>query len=134
MRERFTVSLEMALADEFDGYLERKGYGNRSEGVRDLIREGLRNESVDEEADTPCVGVLTYVYAHYERELSKRLTEAHHAHYRLTVTTLHMHVDEHLCVEAVMLRGPASDVSAFATSVIARPGVHHGRLHRIPIA
>ncbi|MFO8003168.1 nickel-responsive transcriptional regulator NikR [Thioalkalivibrio sp.] len=133
MSERFTVSVEPALAQEFDAFMQRKGYSNRSEAVRDLIRGALATERLDPEQDGACVGVLSYMYDHHERELSKRLTQAHHAHYNLTVTTLHMHLDHDLCVESVLLKGKASDVQAFAESVVARPGIRHGRLHRIPL-
>ena len=133
MSERFTVSVEPGLAQEFDAFMQRKGYSNRSEAVRDLIRGALATERLDPEQDGACVGVLSYMYDHHERELSKRLTQAHHAHYNLTVTTLHMHLDHDLCVESVLLKGKASDVQAFAESVVARPGIRHGRLHRIPL-
>ncbi|TVP81137.1 nickel-responsive transcriptional regulator NikR [Thioalkalivibrio sp.] len=133
MSERFTVSVEPGLAQEFDDFMKRKGYSNRSEAVRDLIRGALATERLDPDQDGACVGVLSYMYDHHERELSKRLTQAHHAHYNLTVTTLHMHLDHDLCVESVLLRGRASDVQAFAESVVARPGIRHGRLHRIPL-
>ncbi len=133
MSERFTVSVEPGLAEEFDAFMKRKGYGNRSEAVRDLIRGALARERLDPDQDGACVGVLSYMYDHHERELSKRLTQAHHAHYNLTVTTLHMHLDHDLCVESVLLRGKASDVQAFAESVVARPGIRHGHLHRIPV-
>jgi CopG family transcriptional regulator, nickel-responsive regulator len=133
MSERFTVSVEPGLAKEFDAFMKRKGYSNRSEAVRDLIRGALATERLDPDQDGACVGVLSYMYDHHERELSKRLTQAHHAHYNLTVTTLHMHLDHDLCVESVLLKGTASDVQAFAESVVARPGIRHGRLHRIPL-
>lgn len=132
MSERFTVSLEAELARQFDDYMQRKGARNRSEAVRDLIRDALARERLDKAPETECLGVLTYVYNHHERELSKRLTEAHHAHHDLTVTTLHMHLDHDNCLEAVLLKGPSSEVEAFGDSVMSRPGIHHGRLHRIP--
>jgi CopG family nickel-responsive transcriptional regulator len=133
MSERFTVSLEAELARQFDEYMRRKGARNRSEAVRDLIRDALARERLDKEPEAECLGVLTYVYNHHERELSKRLTEAHHAHHDLTVTTLHMHLDHDNCLEAVLLKGPAAEIEAFGDSVTSRPGIHHGRLHRIPV-
>ena len=132
MSDRFTVSLESELAQQFDAYMQRKGSGNRSEAVRDLIREALAREQLDKDPDVDCLGILTYLYNHHERELSKRLTEAHHAHHDLTVTTLHMHLDHDYCLEAVLLKGPASQIESFGDSVMARPGIRHGRLHRIP--
>jgi CopG family transcriptional regulator, nickel-responsive regulator len=133
MSERFTVSVEPTLAQDFDAFIKRKGYSNRSEAVRDLIRGALASEQLGVDSGGSCVGVLSYMYDHHERELSKRLTQAHHAHYNLTVTTLHMHLDHDLCVESVLLRGDAGDVQAFAESVMARPGIRHGQLHRIPL-
>jgi CopG family transcriptional regulator, nickel-responsive regulator len=132
--ERFTVSIEAELAREFDGYMQRRGTHNRSEAVRDLIREALAREQFDKAPDTACLGVLTYLYNHHERELGKRLTETQHAHHDLTVTTLHMHLDHDHCLEAVLLKGPASQVESFGDSVMARPGIRYGRLHRIPYA
>jgi CopG family transcriptional regulator, nickel-responsive regulator len=132
MSERFTVSLEAELAREFDAFMARKGSRNRSEAVRDLIREALAREQLDKQPEAECLGVLTYLYNHHERELSKRLTEAHHAHHNLTVTTLHMHLDHDHCLEAVLLRGPGSQIESFGDSVMARPGIRHGRLYRIP--
>jgi len=133
MSERFTVSVEPTLAQDFDAFIRRKGYSNRSEAVRDLVRAALASEHLDAAQDGLCVGVLNYLYDHHERELSKRLTQAHHAHYDLTVTTLHMHVDHDHCVESVLLKGRASDVQMFAESVMARPGIRHGKLHLIPL-
>jgi CopG family transcriptional regulator, nickel-responsive regulator len=132
MSERFTVSLEAELARQFDEYMQRKGAQNRSEAVRDLIREALAREQLDRDPDVNCLGVLTYLYNHHERELSKRLTEAHHAHHDLTVTTLHMHLDHDHCLEAVLLKGPGSQIESFGDAVMARPGIRHGRLHKIP--
>jgi CopG family nickel-responsive transcriptional regulator len=132
MSERFTVSLEAELARQFDEYMHRKDSRNRSEAVRDLIREALAREVLDNDPSVECLGVLTYLYNHHERELSKRLTEAHHAHHDLTVTTLHMHLDHDHCLEAVLLKGPGSQIEAFGDSVMARPGIRHGQLHRIP--
>jgi CopG family nickel-responsive transcriptional regulator len=133
MTERFTVSVEPQLSEAFDGFMRRKGYGNRSEAVRDLIRGALAREILAPEQEGSCVAVLSYMYDHHERELSKRLTQTHHAHFDLTVTTLHMHLDHDHCVEAVLLKGLARDVQAFAESVMARPGIRHGTLHRMPM-
>ncbi len=133
MTDRFTVSLEPALAAEFSAFLARKGYDNRSEAVRDLIREALTRDRLEHAPEGGCVGVLSYLYDHHERELSKRLTEVQHDHHDLSVTTLHMHLDRDTCVETALLRGRAQDVLAFGETVMSRPGIQHGRLHRIPL-
>lgn len=133
MTDRFTVSLEPALAAEFSAFLARKGYDNRSEAVRDLIREALTRDRLEHAPEGACVGVLSYLYDHHERELAKRLTEVQHDHHDLSVTTLHMHLDHDTCVETALLRGRAQDVLAFGETVMSRPGIQHGRLHRIPL-
>lgn len=132
MSSRFTVSLDDGLSQAFDAYLERLGYSNRSEAVRDLIREALAQESLETHPEAACVGVLTYLYDHEERDLSRRLTQVQHAHHSLTLTTLHTHLDHDHCLEAVLLQGCASEVQAFGDALMSRPGIRHGRLHRIP--
>ena len=133
MTERFTISVEDELAGQFDRYLQAKGYRNRSEAVRDLIRERLGSGSLEAGEAHHCVATLTYIYNHHQRELASRLTDAHHHHHDLTLATQHVHLDHDHCLETVMLRGPVSAVRAFAETVIAERGVHHGNLHMIPV-
>ncbi len=131
--ERMTISLDTALADEFDQFIKRHGYRNRSEAVRDLIRLKLESERLDQEQKGECVGTLTYVYNHEERELARRLTTVQHEHHDLAVSTLHVHLDHDNCLETVVVQGPTRQVRAFADAVIARPGVRHGELYLIPV-
>jgi len=131
--ERMTISLDSALAEEFDRYITRHGYGNRSEAVRDLIRLKLESERLEQERQGHCVGTLTYVYNHEERELARRLTQVQHAHHDLAISTLHVHLDHDNCLETVVVQGPTSQVRAFAEEVIARPGVRHGELYLVPV-
>jgi CopG family transcriptional regulator, nickel-responsive regulator len=131
--QRITISLDSALAASFDDYIERHGYRNRSEAVRDLIRDRLESQRLQREERGHCVGTLTYVYNHEERELASRLTTAQHAHHDLAVSTLHVHLDHDDCLETVVVNGPTAQVRRFADEVIARPGVRHGRLHLIPV-
>jgi CopG family nickel-responsive transcriptional regulator len=76
---------------------------------------------------------LTYVYNHHERELASRLTQAQHDHHDLVVSTLHVHLDHHNCMESVILRGPYDRVRGFADATISQPGVRHGRLYILPV-
>ena len=122
---RFGVSLDGALLDQFDRMIRRKGYTNRSEAIRDLIREGLVREQWElgtEEA----VGTLTLVYNHEVRELADRLTDLQHAHFQSIVSTLHVHLDPHHCLEVLVLRGKADALKAIADRLIGTRGVKHG--------
>ncbi|MFH1805493.1 MAG: nickel-responsive transcriptional regulator NikR [Pseudomonadota bacterium] len=129
---RVTVSIEDDLMDAFDGYLEGRGYTNRSEGFRDLIREKLQQKQLAEGRDVAGIAVLNYVYDHQERMLASRLISAQHAHHDLTVSTVHFHVDHDTCLESVTLRGQLSEIRAFADQVLAQAGVRHGHLYVVP--
>lgn len=132
--ERFTVSLDDELAQQFEQFMTQRGYTNRSEAVRDLIRSRLEQERLQQPvAEGYCVGTLAYVYNHHERELASRVTQSHHEHHDLTVAMQHVHLDHDNCLETVILRGPVPSVQAFADSVISAPGIRHGRLHLIPV-
>ena len=122
---RFGISLDEGLLAKFDRLIERKGHGNRSEAIRDLIRDSLvrdRWELGDEEA----VGTLTLVYSHEVRDLEERLTELQHAHYKAIVSTLHVHLDPHHCLEVLVLRGKASLLKTISDKLIGTRGVRHG--------
>lgn len=131
--QRMTITLDDPLVAEFEEYLTQRGYSNRSEAIRDLIRARLDAERLSQDPDGDCVANLTYVYNHHERELATRLTRAHHDHHDLAVSTLHVHLDHDHCMETVVLRGPASRVRVFADSVLAQPGVRHGQLSVLPV-
>ena len=131
--ERMTISLDDDLVAQFERFLAERGYRNRSEAVRDLIRERLESERLRRSDDGHCVGTLVYVYNHHERALASRLTEAHHRHHDLAVSTLHVHLDHDNCLESVVVRGPTRLVEDFANAVTAEPGVRHGRLYLLPV-
>lgn len=131
--ERFTVSLEDELAEEFESFIARKGYKNRSEAIRDLIRGKLNQERVETEPDSESVGCLSYVYDHHERDLARRLTDQHHGHHDISLSTLHVHLNHDRCLESVVLKGKTPDIQAFADGVISQPGVLHGRLFMVPM-
>lgn len=122
---RFGVSLEEKLLRRFDRLIERKGYANRSEAIRDLIRESLVREQWEMGADE-AVGTITLVYNHDTRELADRLTDLQHVHYEEIVSTLHVHLDAHHCLEVLVVRGKATDLKAIADRLIGTRGVKHG--------
>lgn len=130
--QRVTISLDDELAAAFDKLIARQGYENRSEAMRDLIRQRLDREAQDHAPRGHCVASLSYVYNHHERDLAERLTAQSHAHHDLVVSTMHAHLDHDNCLETVILRGPTAAVRAFADSVTAERGVRHGALNLIP--
>ncbi len=122
---RFGVSLNEGLLSKFDRLLRRKGYRNRSEAIRDLIRDSLvRDQWEGGDADT--VGTLTLVYDHGTRELEERLTELQHENYKAIISTLHIHLDPHHCLEVLVLRGKAALLKSIADRLIGTRGVKHG--------
>ena len=130
---RFTISLEETLAEQFDELIARKGYQNRSEAVRDMLREALEAERLQRDASRHCVASLSYVYNHHEGELVQRLTAAQHEHHDLVQTTMHVHLDHDECLETLILRGPTAAVRQFAESLIAQRGVRHGHINLVPV-
>ena len=130
--ERVTISLDEDLLGQFDGYLERKGYANRSEAIRDLLRERLEADRLSINANAHVVGCLSYVFNHHQRELSQRLTRAQHENHDLVRSTLHVHLDHENCLEVAVIEGHADDVRRFAEGTVAETGVRHGNLHLVP--
>lgn len=131
--ERFTVSIDEELARAFDALIAARGYGNRSEAIRDLLRGHLEQARQEEGKGAHCVANLSYVYNHHERDLAERLTELQHRHHDLTVASMHAHLDHDNCLESVILRGPTPSVRAFADSLIAERGVRHGKLNVVSV-
>lgn len=130
---RLTISIDDDLADTFDKLVNTQGYANRSEAFRDLLRAELDSQRLQAYPKGPCVATLSYLYDHHERQLAMRLAHMQHDHHDLTISTTHAHLDHHLCIETVILRGGADEVRAFAESVLAQPGVKHGKLHLVSL-
>jgi len=122
---RFGVSLDEKLLRQFDRLIVRKGYANRSEAIRDLIREALVREQW-ELGTNEAVGTITLVYDHHTRDLADKLTDLQHAHYESIVSTLHVHLDAHHCLEVLVLRGPARTLKEISDRLIGTRGVKHG--------
>ncbi|MEC5319156.1 nickel-responsive transcriptional regulator NikR [Brenneria populi subsp. brevivirga] len=131
--QRLTISMDDQLAQDFDELMRRKGYANRSEAFRDMLRRELGEMTLATDKNGACVAVLSYVYDHHERQLSSRLADMQHDHHDLTVSTMHTHLSHEECVETIILRGTALQVERFAESVMAQTGVRHGRLNLIPL-
>ncbi|NTV11149.1 MAG: nickel-responsive transcriptional regulator NikR [Zoogloea sp.] len=131
--DRFTISLDEDLAAAFDALIAQRGYRNRSEAVRDILRAELEHDRQAKNEAPHCIANLSYVYNHHERELSERLTGIQHDHHDLTVATLHAHLDHDNCIESVILKGPTTTVRAFAQTLMAERGVRHGSLNLISV-
>lgn len=131
--ERLTISLETTLAKQFDDFIRARGYSNRSEAMRDLIRERLETERLQKWEEGYCIATLSYIYNHHESELASRITSAQHEHHDLTLSSMHVHLDHDNCLEIAILRGPTQEVRTFANTVIAARGVRHGNLHMVPV-
>jgi CopG family nickel-responsive transcriptional regulator len=129
--ERVSISLDDDLLVKFDAYMHRKGYANRSEAIRDLLRERLERDQEKQGGATHSVGCLSYVYNHHQRELASRLTESQHDHHSYVLSTLHVHLDHENCLEVVVLNGETESLRSFAEATIAETGVRHGKLHLI---
>lgn len=124
---RFGISIDERLLSHFDAMISNKGYVNRSEAIRDLIRAALiEKEWADDNQQT--VATVTLVYDHHTRDLSDKLTEHQHSHYEEIVSTLHVHLDPHHCLEVVVIKGPAIRVKRIADELIGTKGVKHGQL------
>ena len=123
---RTGVSLEEDLLKEFDRLIDRRGYQNRSEAIRDLIREALLAESVD--SNKPVVGTLTLVYDHHVPNLSQKLTEAQHGAGAMVLAATHVHLDHHYCLEVIIMKGRSKEIQAIADRMLALRGVELGKL------
>lgn len=130
---RLTISLDDDLADTFERFMQQKGYQNRSEAFRDLLRGELGRDSLDHGGARHCVAALSYVYNHHERQLAGRLAQLQHDHHDVTVSTMHAHLDHDNCIETMILRGHTQDVVQFAQTLIAEKGVRHGKFSVIPM-
>jgi CopG family nickel-responsive transcriptional regulator len=123
---RFGVSMEQDLLEEFDRLMFSRKYTNRSEALRDLIRDSLIAQEWTEDKET--VGTLTIVYDHHVRDLTDKLTEIQHRYHHLVLSGLHVHLDHDHCLEVLVVRGKGSAIKKIADTLIALKGVKHGKL------
>ena len=123
---RFSISIEKGLLGRLEQLVKRSKYGNRSEFVRDLLRERLVEE--EWKGNEEVVGTITLVYDHETRELSKKLTRLQHHHHDLVLASTHVHLDEHMCAEMVLTRGRASEIEEMASLLRQQKGVLHASL------
>jgi CopG family nickel-responsive transcriptional regulator len=124
---RIGVAIDSDLLNRFDQLISKRGYTNRSEAFRDLIRDELVQKSW-ESPDSNVVGTVTLVYDHHVRMLNEKLTDLQHEYHRAILSTLHIHLDHDNCLEVLVVRGKAAVVQKIADTLISIKGVKHGRL------
>lgn len=124
---RIGVAIDAGLLEKFDKLISRRGYENRSEAFRDLIRDELTTET-SQSPEAQVVGTVTLLYDHHVRLLNEKLTGLQHEHHRSILSTLHVHLDHDNCLEVLVVRGKAAAVRKIADSLISTKGVRHGQL------
>ncbi|WP_054177945.1 nickel-responsive transcriptional regulator NikR [Trabulsiella odontotermitis] len=125
--QRVTITLDDDLLTTLDALSEHHGYRNRSEAIRDILRNALVQEK-SQQADRQGYAVLSYVYEHEKRDLASRLVSSQHHHHDLSVATLHVHISHEDCLEIAVLKGNMHEIKHFADEMIAERGVRHGHL------
>jgi CopG family nickel-responsive transcriptional regulator len=120
---RFGVSLEEGLLKRFDDLIHRRKYTNRSEALRDMIRQELLKQEWEEGGEV--AGAITFIYDHHTRELLSRITDIQHASQEVIISTSHIHLDHNYCLEIVAVRGVVKKVLKLSDSLRAIKGVRH---------
>jgi len=125
---RFSVAMDEDLLERFDALVDERGDAtNRSEAIRDLVRDALV-DSEWEHAESEVVGTITMVFNHGTSDLSDKLDALQHAHHDEIVSSMHIHLDAHNCLEVLVVRGPAGEVKSIASMLLGTKGVQHGKL------
>ncbi|MDD4907669.1 MAG: nickel-responsive transcriptional regulator NikR [Candidatus Omnitrophica bacterium] len=120
---RFGVSLDKELLEKFDGRIRNKSYTNRSEAIRDLIREDLVKQEWQEGQEI--AGTITMIYDHHKRELVNKLMDIQHNFGEVIISTQHIHLDHHNCLEMVAVKGKPKQAQALADTLKAVKWVKH---------
>ena len=124
---RFGISMDSKLLKRFDHYIAKRGYSNRSEAIRDLVRDRFVQEEW-QGGDSETVGTITIIYDHHRRELQERLTQRQHDHHDEVLSMMHVHLDHHNCLEVLAVRGRVKAIRKIADDLISMKGVKHGKL------
>lgn len=128
---RFGVSLEKRLIDEFDRHIAEKGYENRSEAIRDLIRAELVGEA--EMSDSSAAGVISMAYDHHKRDLVSTLIDIQHDFHEIIISSQHIHLDHDNCLEILAVKGKARELRKLSDLIRVQSGVLHVSLNLIVV-
>jgi CopG family transcriptional regulator, nickel-responsive regulator len=126
MVTRFGISIESKLLARFDALINEKGYANRSEAIRDLIREDLVRRGWEKETGDK-VGTITLIYDHHSHEVGEKLTELQHKHHHHVLSTMHIHLDHDYCLEVLAVKGDSRSLQRLADELISLKGIIHGK-------
>ena len=128
--ERIGVSLDKGLLAEFDELIARQGYQSRSEAIRDLVRQQLSRERLAD-PQTEAVAAVVLVYDHHATKLTERLIEVQHSNLLQAISSLHVHLDRHDCLEVVVLRGRVREINRLGEQILSMKGVKLGRINLV---
>ncbi len=126
--ERIGVSLEKGLLSKFDKLIAKKGYQSRSEAIRDLLRQQLSGERLAD-PKARAVAAVFVVYDHHSTKLMEKLTGLQHSHLLQTISSIHIHLDEHDCLEVIILRGKVAEINKMAENILSQKGVKLGKIN-----
>jgi len=124
---RFSVSLNKGLLRQLDKMVRKKGYDNRSLAISDMVRDQLVGHRLDD-VDAAAVGTVTLVFDHHKTHVQETLTDLQHDHGGMIISTMHVHLDHHNCLEVLVVRGKAGEIKTLADRLIGARGVKHGKL------
>lgn len=130
--KRFGISMDAHLLRRFDGLVTQKGYANRSEAIRDLVRDTLIQHSWDQDEQTVAGSILLF-YDHHQRNLMEELTRIQHSMHDNVLATTHFHLDKDSCLEMIIVKGKAKDVQRLSNQLTSLKGVDYGRFTVAPV-
>jgi len=130
--ERVGISLDKQLLRAFDKLIAEQGYQNRSEAIRDLLRRELSEKQL-ENPKAEAVAAVILVYDHHAAQLSKRLMHLQHSHFLQTISSMHIHINPHDCLEVLVLRGKVAGIKKMADQIVSLKGVKLGRVNLISV-
>ena len=128
--ERIGISVDKKLLSMFDKLIAKRGYQSRSEAIRDLIRQQLSGERLSN-PKAKAVAAVCLVYNHHYTKLMQKLTDLQHSHLLHTISSMHIHLDAHDCMEVIVLRGRVGEINKMAESILSQKGVKLGRINLI---
>jgi CopG family nickel-responsive transcriptional regulator len=130
--ERIGISLDKDLLSQFDALIARQGYQSRSEAVRDLVRQQLSQERLGD-PKSEAVAAVFLVYDHHAANLSEKLISIQHSHLLHAISSLHVHLDEHDCLEIIVLRGQVGEINKVGENILSMKGVKLGRVNLVAV-
>lgn len=131
--QRIGISLESSLLGEFDKFIKTQGYSSRSEAIRDLIRDRITRDQLAK-PETEAVAAVFVVFDHHQAQLAQKLIELQHSHLLKTISSMHIHIGHHDCLEVILLRGKVGEITKLGDRIVSLKGVKLGRVNLISVA